>query len=160
MGQYQGGSAPAMAQQICDGFTLVSQVSLKRLSVDQMVKLEFELDKLLRILPARRNTPELMRRVRMLTEQGDFDLLRFTPRQYIDQDFYSEWPIDIQLDGGYHNLALLFDQISRFSRIINIENLRIDSLSGRSQDHSISAGFTAKTFVYKDEEEVSSDPIQ
>jgi hypothetical protein len=48
MGQYQGGSAPAMAQQICDGFTLVSQVSLKRLSVDQMVKLEFELDKRLR----------------------------------------------------------------------------------------------------------------
>ncbi|MGD9252895.1 MAG: hypothetical protein PVG92_03050 [Holophagae bacterium] len=48
MGQYQGGSAPAMARQICDGFTLVSPVSLKRLSVDQMVKLEFELDKRLR----------------------------------------------------------------------------------------------------------------
>ena len=48
MGQYQGGSAPAMAQQICDGYTLVSQVSLKRLDLGQMVKLEFELDKRLR----------------------------------------------------------------------------------------------------------------
>jgi hypothetical protein len=48
MGNYQGGSAPAMARQICDGFTLVSQVSLKRLSLEQMTTLEFELDKRLR----------------------------------------------------------------------------------------------------------------
>jgi hypothetical protein len=48
MGSFQGGSAPAMARQICDGFTLVSQVSLKRLSLEQMTSLEFELDKRLR----------------------------------------------------------------------------------------------------------------
>jgi len=48
MGSYQGGSAPAMARQICDGFSLVSQVSLKRLSLEQMTTLEFELDKRLR----------------------------------------------------------------------------------------------------------------
>ena len=48
MGTFQGGSAPAMAKQICDGYSLVTQVSLKRLSIDQMVKLEFELDKRLR----------------------------------------------------------------------------------------------------------------
>ena len=48
MGTFQGGSAPAMANQVCDGYTLLSQVSLKRLSLDQMTKLEFELDKRLR----------------------------------------------------------------------------------------------------------------
>ena len=127
---------------------------------EEVRELEFELDKLLRILPARRNTPELMRRVRLLTEQGDFELLRFTPRRYIEQEFYSEWPIEIRLDGGYHNLALLFDQISRFSRIINIEDLKIDALRGRTQaSHSISASFTAKTFVYKDEEEVANAEV-
>lgn len=48
MGTYQGGSAPAMANQICDGYTIVSQVSLRRLDIDQMKTLEFELDKRLR----------------------------------------------------------------------------------------------------------------
>ncbi len=48
MATFQGGSAPAMAKQICDGYSLVNQVSLKRLNIDQMVKLEFELDKRLR----------------------------------------------------------------------------------------------------------------
>jgi hypothetical protein len=37
-----------MARQICDGFTLVTQVSLKRLSLEQMTTLEFELDKRIR----------------------------------------------------------------------------------------------------------------
>ena len=48
MGTYQGGSAPAMANQICDGYTIVSQVSLRRLEIEQMTNLEFELDKRLR----------------------------------------------------------------------------------------------------------------
>lgn len=48
MGTYMGGSAPAMARQVCDGFTLLSPVNLKRLSLDQMTMLEFEIDKRLR----------------------------------------------------------------------------------------------------------------
>src|SRR5687767_2411246 len=43
---------------------------------EEVRRLELELDKLLRILPARRNTPDLLRRIRALTEQGDFNLLR------------------------------------------------------------------------------------
>jgi len=48
MGSFMGGSAPAMARQVCDGYTLLSKTSLKRLSVDQMKQLEFEMDKKLR----------------------------------------------------------------------------------------------------------------
>jgi len=48
MGTFMGGSAPAMARQICDGNTMVSPVLLKRLSLDQLANLEFELDKRLR----------------------------------------------------------------------------------------------------------------
>ncbi len=119
---------------------------------EEVRRLELELDKLLRILPSRRNTPELLRRIRALTEQGDFELLRFTPSNFVDQDFYSEWPIGITLQGTYHNLALLFDRISRFSRIINIEKLRVDSFSKPNAPHTVSASFQATTFIYKETE--------
>jgi Tfp pilus assembly protein PilO len=111
--------------------------------------LELELDKLLRILPARRNTPELLRRIRALVDQGDFGFRRFTPKGFSDREFYSEWPIDINLTGSYHNLALFFDRISRFSRIINIEDLSISAAPGRG-NQTIAATFTAKTFIYKE----------
>jgi hypothetical protein len=48
MGSFLGGSAPAMARQIAEGYTLVSPVILKRLNVQQLDALEFELDKKLR----------------------------------------------------------------------------------------------------------------
>ncbi len=113
---------------------------------EEVDRLQLELDKLLRILPSRRNTEDLLRRIRRLTEQGDFDLLRFTPRGLSKRDFYSEWPIKISINGRYHNLALFFDRIRRFSRIINVENLRL-SARGRGR-HSLSASFTIKTFIY------------
>jgi len=119
---------------------------------EEVERLQLELDKLLRILPARRNTPDLLRRIRSLTEQGDFDLLRFTPGNFVPKDFYYEWPIHIALDGGYHNLALFFDRIRRFSRIINIGNLTISAFRRGGSIYTIGATFTAKTFIYKEPE--------
>jgi type IV pilus assembly protein PilO len=125
---------------------------------EEVRQLELELDKLLRILPARRNTPDLMRRIRSLAEQGDFALKRFNPGTLTDKEFFSEWPIEVDLDGSYHNLALLFDRVSRFSRIINIEDLTVQALPpvknvkdpNAANPRTITARFIAKTFVYKE----------
>jgi Tfp pilus assembly protein PilO len=124
---------------------------------EEVRQLELELDKLLRILPARRNTPDLMRRIRSLAEQGDFTLKRFTPGLLADKEFFSEWPIAIAVDGSYHNLALFFDRISRFSRIINIEDLTVNAMQKPDGPHTITAQFTSKTFVYKEPEPVVED---
>jgi len=126
---------------------------------EEVRRLELELDKLLRILPARRNTPELLRRIRALAEQGDFDLARFTPGNFADRDFYSEWPIAIELSGSYHNLALFFDRIGRFSRIINVENLHIAAVRPQTPARTISASFIAKTFIYKEEAPPPPEPV-
>jgi type IV pilus assembly protein PilO len=120
---------------------------------EEVRQLELELDKLLRILPARRNTPDLMRRIRSLAEQGDFGLKKFNPGQLSDKEFFSEWPISVNVEGTYHNLALFFDRISRFSRIINIEDLEITARQPTAKGpHTIASTFTAKTFVYKEPE--------
>lgn len=119
---------------------------------EQVRRLELELDKLLRILPARLNTQEILRNVRTLAEQGDFDLKKFQPGQLVEREFYKEWPIQIDLDGQYHNLAVFFDKIRRYPRIFNIENLKLDTVRAQGAGpHTLSTSFTAKTFVYSAE---------
>ncbi|MEP6470831.1 MAG: type 4a pilus biogenesis protein PilO [Acidobacteriota bacterium] len=118
---------------------------------EEVRRLEIELAKLLQVLPSKRNTEELIKRIETLTRQGDFTLKKFTPQDFIPKEFYSEWPIDIAVDGTYHNLALFFDRMSRFSRIINVEALHISELAGVPQK-SISATFIAKTFIYTGDE--------
>jgi hypothetical protein len=48
MSPYMGGSAPAMADQVAAGYTLISAVQLKRLTDPEMDQLQFELEKILR----------------------------------------------------------------------------------------------------------------
>lgn len=113
---------------------------------EEVKRLELELAKLLQVLPSARNTEDLIKRIETLTRQGDFTLKKFTPGEPVAKDFYSEYPIDIALDGTYHNLALLFDRMSRFSRIINVEDMKVSNLEVPGK--SLSANFVAKTFIY------------
>jgi type IV pilus assembly protein PilO len=117
---------------------------------EEVRRLEIELEKLRRILPSSRNTEEIIRKLKSLVDQGDFVLRRLTFPDLAAAkpgDPYSEWPISVQVDGRYHNLAILFNRLSNFSRIINVEQISIGALSVQL-DRTISAEFVAKTFVY------------
>ena len=122
---------------------------------DEVKRLELELEKLRRILPSTRNTEEIIKKVKSLVDQGDFALRRATFPDINTanaSDPYVEWPIEINLDGRYHDLAILFNRLGNFSRIMNVENIRITALSGQ-ENRTISSAFIAKTFVYVEEKD-------
>ncbi|NWG00487.1 MAG: hypothetical protein HXY19_06050 [Thermoanaerobaculaceae bacterium] len=52
MSPFLGGSAYGMAGQISEGYTLLTAVQLKRLTLDEMAQLQFELERLARDLRA------------------------------------------------------------------------------------------------------------
>lgn len=123
---------------------------------EEVRRIELDLQRLVQILPTKRNTEELIKKVEALTRQGDFFLKRFAPKDYINREFYAEWPIDVQLDGTYHNLALFFARVARFSRIINIDDLVMNGISGAGK--TIAANFTMKTFIYLGDQEQPAQP--
>ena len=116
---------------------------------EEAERLETELARLLRILPTARQTDELIKKIKSLTERGNFRFVTFQPAGFVKKDFYSEWPIAVQLEGTYHELALFFDRLSRFSRIINVESLTVGA-NNRPGPYTISSNFTMKTFIYGD----------
>jgi type IV pilus assembly protein PilO len=116
---------------------------------DEVKRLELELEKLRRILPSRRNTEEIIKKIKALVDQGEFALKRlsFPPLGTSSSDPYVEWPISVSVDGRYHDLAILFNRLSNFSRIMNVEQISINAL-GNQENRTISSEFVAKTFVY------------
>jgi len=116
---------------------------------EEVRRLELELEKLRRILPSTKNTEEIIKKMKSLADQGDFTLKRMgfptlTPK---GSDPYAEWAISISVDGRYHDLAILFNRLGNFSRIVNVESVSITALSNQEQK-TISSDFVAKTFVY------------
>lgn len=116
----------------------------------EVQRLQLELEKLRRILPSTRNTEEIIQKIKALVDQGDFGLKKLTfPKLTTPKsgDPYAEWPIQVSVDGRYHSLAILFNRLGNFSRIMNVEQINIRALSTQVEK-TITAEFVAKTFVY------------
>jgi len=127
---------------------------------EEVKRLELELEKLRRILPSTRNTEEIIKKIKSLVDQGDFNLRRLSfPKlgAASGSEPYAEWPISISVDGGYHNLAQLFNRLSNFSRIVNVEQVSITALP-RQIERTIAVDFVAKTFVYVEPKEAPAKP--
>jgi type IV pilus assembly protein PilO len=129
---------------------LAAKADLPRLEED-IRNYELDLDRLRRILPTKRETDDLIKRLKHLTERGSFRLTRFIPANVIEREFFFERPITVALDGTYHELGLFFDRLSGFSRIINVDDLVIVPIRGvGAGGFTIQATFTQRHFIYKE----------
>ena len=111
------------------------------------------------ILPTGRETGDLLRWIKNLGDQSNLDLKSFSPGGLRPVEFYKEFPIEMNVTGTYHDLGLFLDRVSKYQRIINVDNLRITKLKQRDRGKTIQASFTATTFVY-DEESATAEVSQ
>ena len=58
--------------------------------------------------------------------------------------------------GRYHDLGIFLDRVSKYQRIINVDNLRIGA--SKEQGRTIQASLTATTFVYSEGDDQGSKP--
>ena len=103
------------------------------------------------ILPTGRETGDLLRWIKNLGDQSNLDLKSFSPGGLRPVEFYKEFPIEMNVTGTYHDLGLFLDRVSKYQRIINVDNLRMSKVAQRDRGRTIQASFTATTFVYDEE---------
>lgn len=113
----------------------------------EIAQLEIKLGDVQQILPTGRETGTLLAWVKNLGDQSNLDLKSFDPGALRSVEFYQEFPIEMQVTARYHDLGLFLDRVSKYSRIINVDNLRINATRGQA-GKTIQASFTATTFVY------------
>jgi type IV pilus assembly protein PilO len=118
----------------------------------EIENLERKLGDLAQILPTSPETGDLLQAIKSQTDQSNLDLKSFGPQPMRPVEFYLEFPIDMQIVGRYHDLGLFLDRISKYARVINVDNLAISSVGG-VPEKSIQATFTATTFVYDERDE-------
>lgn len=113
----------------------------------QVTDLQTRLDGLKAVLPEEKDVADLLRRIQTLATQSNLSIRGFKPMVTATKELHVEWPIALHLDGTYHNLGMFFDQIGKFSRIINVNNIAIRAKDKPDPNSTISADCTATTFV-------------
>lgn len=91
----------------------------------EIADLEGQLKVALRQLPDSKELPGLLTDVSTLGKKSGLEFKAFRPRGEINRGFYAEVPIEIEFTGGYHEVAMFFDRVSKLDRIVNIGDLEV-----------------------------------
>ena len=117
----------------------------------EIASLKQKLGDVQQILPTGRETGDLLRWIKNLGDQSNLDLKSFSPGGLRPVEFYKEFPIEMNVNGTYHDLGLFLDRVSKYQRIINVDNLRMSKATRSEPGKTIQASFTATTFVYDED---------
>ena len=116
----------------------------------QVAELESRLSNLRAVLPEEKDAADLLNRMQTVAMQSSLKIKSFKPNPTVTKQLHAEWPITLELEGTYHNLALFFDRVGKFTRIINIANVDIKGKDKPEGNATIGATCTATTFVLLD----------
>jgi type IV pilus assembly protein PilO len=101
-------------------------------------------------LPPESEVSGLLRQIQGLVNKAGLSLKLWKPdkRKAHASGMYEEIPISLKLSGGYHNVALFFDSVSKLTRIVNMLNVKMEQPKlGRSGTMEIGIDCTAMTFA-------------
>jgi type IV pilus assembly protein PilO len=114
--------------------------------------LEGRLADLRAVLPEEKDAADLLRRMQTVAMQSNLTIRSFKPSPVVTKPLYAEWPINLELDGSYHDLAMFFDRVGKFARIVNISGLSVKGHATTDQGGgTLTAGCVVTTFVLVDE---------
>jgi type IV pilus assembly protein PilO len=113
----------------------------------QVTELENRLSSLKAVLPEEKDAADLLNRMQTVAAQSNLTIKSFKPGVTVTKQLHAEWPITLELDGTYHNLAIFFDRVGKFTRIVNISALDVKGKDKPERNSTITATCVATTFV-------------
>ncbi|HKS30383.1 MAG TPA: type 4a pilus biogenesis protein PilO [Pyrinomonadaceae bacterium] len=87
-----------------------------------------EYDELKALLPEQRELTSVLQGVQDRARSSRLSLIRFSPRDDIQQDFYSGKPIQVVVNSSFQNLRSFFDQMARYQRIVSITDFKVNRI--------------------------------
>jgi type IV pilus assembly protein PilO len=111
--------------------------------------LEVALHETTAVIPEEKDPQDVLRHLHELASQSLLQIASFAPKAIVTKAQYSEWPIELGFEGGYHDLGVFFDRIAAQSRLMSVSDLHIKVKSRPGARGSIQATCVATTFVFK-----------
>src|SRR6516165_7012455 len=116
----------------------------------QVTELEARLENVRAVLPEEKDAADLLNRMQVVASQSNLTIKSFKPGATVTKQLHAEWPITLELEGTYHNLALFFDRVGKFTRIVNVTGVEIKGKDKPESNATITATCVATTFVLLD----------
>ncbi|MCC7007570.1 MAG: type 4a pilus biogenesis protein PilO [Acidobacteria bacterium] len=125
-------------------------VAMRLPAVQREVRaLELSLKETEAVIPAEKDPQDVLRSLHQLASDSQLDIASFAPKPIVAKAQYTEWPIQLGLEGTYHDLGRFFDRVATMSRLMSVSDLQLKTKTKSAGRGSISASFLATTFVFQ-----------
>jgi type IV pilus assembly protein PilO len=118
---------------------------------EEYAKLQDQLKLALGELPLKKEIPSLLTNIGALAKAKGLAVMRFKPKGEKAKGFYAEVPVELKLNGSYHQAALFFDAVGKMERIVNIQNLKMGGAKAKAGRTALSIDCNAITFRFLEE---------
>jgi type IV pilus assembly protein PilO len=83
------------------------------------------------LLPEQNEMAGLLRQVTAAGTQSGVEFKLFRPEPVIQHEFYTDNPVSVRIQGGYHQTGVFLSRLANLNRIINVDQLRMDGVTSR-----------------------------
>ncbi|MBF0189860.1 MAG: type 4a pilus biogenesis protein PilO [Magnetococcales bacterium] len=128
--------------------TMLRQLPALRKELAELKKLEAEAA---RKLPARKDIPALLTDISNAGHEQGLTFVLFAPKAELLADIHAEVPVEMQLQGSFHETALFMQTIARMPRIVTIN----DTLMTPDKNGVLLTTTKATTYRFLDAEELA-----
>jgi type IV pilus assembly protein PilO len=127
----------------------------------QLAELKQQLEIEQRIVPDEKMVDGFITMLDAEAQKAGVELRRYSAKDSKPQQYYTEVPFDLELDGPYYSTLNFFDRVSKLERIVNIGGLLVSTTRNPSgakakrtyqyaPNESVVATFTATTYFSHD----------
>jgi type IV pilus assembly protein PilO len=89
--------------------------------------LEQRLAEALSELPEEKKVDELLQLFQDRATKAGLEISTIEPQAPVTEGFYARLPIPMTVTGNFHEIATFFDSLGRLRRIVNVNNITLDS---------------------------------
>lgn len=136
---------------------MVLQKYRTRLKNFQKVKAEADSieqlwNQLNRILPSESQVPQWIKKIALTGLRNHLEFTMFKPIATTTKEFYTIFPIEVELLGSYHNFGKFVEDLTNSPQVIKIANLDITAFSSKDfPEYTIKAHFIIQVYVFTGE---------
>ena len=114
---------------------------------EQMAQMEVQLAIMLKKLPAGHETPGLLDDITFVATAAGLKILSMSWGNEIEKEFYTELPLNIDVEGEYHQFGKFVSAVAELPRIVSLHDFTIINKNSTKLQFKI----VAKTYRYKEE---------
>ncbi|MCA9753017.1 MAG: type 4a pilus biogenesis protein PilO [Gemmatimonadetes bacterium] len=105
------------------------------------------------LLPTEKEMAELLSQVTVAGQRSGVDFLNFEPKAPVAREIYLENPIDVKVQGGYHEIGLFLGRMSNLPRIVNVKSIDLKNVTNPDDPEApdlVEASMSLAAYVLSD----------